>query len=74
MGLPGAIVATITAAVQHVSEPLKEAAKETVEVLRKKAAETANPYDDIVVKFIGALLGDEPAQQDPGNNGDQKLE
>lgn len=50
-------IATVVAAVANISEPVKVAVKSTIIELDKKARKTPNPWDNIFVTFLAAILG-----------------
>ena len=47
----------LSKAVLNISEPMRTAVKLTVIELNKKAEQTPNPWDNILVAFLCATLG-----------------
>ena len=74
MSIATTFLGSLIAVVAQISEPLKIAIKSTVKELHKKAQSTPNPYDDMCVKFLAALLGVDPEENEtsPGGNGTGK--
>ena len=61
----GAIwIATVVSAVANISQPLKLAITKTVLELDAKAKSTPNPWDNVLVAMLAAVLGVDTTKED----------
>ena len=62
MSIATTFLGSLITVVSKISDPLKVAIKATVKDLYKKAEATPNPYDDMCIEFLAALLGVDPEE------------